>query len=147
MCRASLVSIAIVAIITGFCILVGAALLGGSGSSLGALVGIVLGVTVAARYLVDMMAIARARRDPARALQRAKFESDQQIERLRHRRSWRSLRSTWGITRLLRQDDKDRRALEENPAAKRLYSQRHHDLDIRDIPGAAHLARKRKRKR
>lgn len=143
--RAVLISLAIFAAASVFCTLAGAIFFGSDGAGLGAIVGFALGMTIAARYLHDAMAVAAARRDPASAL--AAAGEDRRLDRLRLRRSWHSLRSPWGIDRLLRQNEQDRRAQAKHPTVKRLYSQRHHDLDIRDIPGAAHLARKRKPKR
>ena len=147
MLRVILSSLVIVATTTVFCTLLAAIVLGVDGSSFGAIVGAVLGMTLAARFLLDTLAIAAAGRDRAVALEAAEREDELRMQRIHFRGARRSLRSSWGIVRFLRQDEEDRRILENHAAIKRLYSQRHHDLDIRDIPGAAHLARKRKRKR
>ncbi len=118
----------------------GGLLAGAEGSGPGAVVGAAFGLMIASRFLLDSMAVAAARRKSQAAL-----EADGRIDQMRRRQH--RLRSAWSFSRLLRQDDKERWLPEKQPAVKRLYSQQHHDLDIRDIPGAAHLARKRKRKR
>lgn len=56
MLRMLFVSVAIVAVSVSVSALIGAALLGADGDSLGRLVGAFLGLTIAARYLADMRA-------------------------------------------------------------------------------------------
>ena len=145
MLRIAFLTIAIIAATTLVGTFLGTVIDGGA--SLGAVVGAAVGILViTARLLADRYAIAAARRDPDRFLQVEEIHK----ERARHRRAFRrrvSLKSTWGAARFLREADEGREALENHPSVKRLYSQHHHDLNIRDIPGASHLARKRKRKR
>ncbi|MDE2948616.1 MAG: hypothetical protein OXT05_16125 [Chloroflexota bacterium] len=140
MLRAILYSALIVAVAIALGAFLGAVLAGADGSGLGAVVGAVLGMKIASRFLLDSMAVAAARsNDKATMKAVARPDLMQKDPQL--------IRSAWSISRFLRQEDEDRRMLEQHTAVKRLYSQQHHDLDIRDIPGAAHLARKRKRKR
>ena len=145
MLRFAFLTIAIIATTTIVGTLLGTITDGGA--SLGAVFGAAVGtIVIAARLLADRYAIAAARRDPGRFLQVEEFNK----ERARHRRAFRRrvrLKITWGAARFLRETEEEREALENHPSVKRLYSQHHHDLNIRDIPGASHLARKRKRKR
>ena len=140
MLRAIFLSVFIVAAAIPLCAFLGGVAAGRDGAGLGALLGALIGMTVASRFLLDSLAIAAARSEPATALDAAERAD-------RMRRQPHLIRSRWAFARFLRQDEEERRRIKRSSAVKRLYSQQHHDLDIRDIPGAAHLARKRKRKR
>jgi len=114
MLRAILYSVLIVAVAIPLGAFLGAVLAGADGSGLGAVVGAVLGMKIASRFLLDSMAVAAARSNDKAAMKAVArpdlMRKDPQL-----------IRSPWSISRFLRQEDEDRRMLEQHTAVKRLY--------------------------